>query len=138
MLIRYWITLDHLDKGCPMPRKNPKGDARASNPVALAMNAVHGEDAVEVYYTEAAADPELRARSRERGRVRRAESAVPELRARFHGHAVVLPAEHTVILPDELAKLLEAHAAGQTARTQPCGFNIEYASETRASQARMT
>ena len=138
MLIRYRITRDHLDKGCPMPRKNPKGDARASNPVALAMNAVHGEDAVEVYYTEAVAVAELRARSRERGGMRPEDSAGPELRARFHEHAVVLPAEHTVVLPDELAKLLEAHAAGETARTQPCGFNIEYASETRVSQARMT
>ena len=95
MKIRYRITVDHLYNGWPLVRGESKGDAVAYNPVALAMNAVHGDDAVHVHYDG--------------------------------DKLVAVMDDRTAELPGRLVKLLEAHAAGDTASAQPCEFNVGYA-----------
>lgn len=70
MRITYRITTNELYNGRPMPR--PRGEGRNGsrrNPVALAMDAVHGESAADVRY------------------------AGHELRAHVDGHTVRLPGE---------------------------------------------
>lgn len=106
MRITYRITTDHLYNGWPLPRTGTMADAAAYNPAALAMNDVHGDDAVQVQYE---------------GRA---------LKAYVDGREVILPAE--------LAGVLEAHADGDSASAQPCSFTIEYTEPPTATMVHET